>query len=141
MNPAVPFRQVLHGAMQTGKTISITGRPKPYANRFSINLEKTRDVPDIIFHMNPRFAAVDEPMPVIVRNHMFDNAWGKEERDTPAFPFLRGFNFDMTIICEEEFYLVAVNGQHLLSFRHRIPFEIADTIYIEGDVDIMLLKF
>ncbi|GAB6031724.1 Lectin, galactoside-binding, soluble [Chamberlinius hualienensis] len=33
LNPAVPFRQVIPGGMPVGKSIFITGRPKPYATR------------------------------------------------------------------------------------------------------------
>lgn len=47
----------------------------------------------------------------------------------------------MIILCEAESFLVAVNGQHLLTYKHRLPFDIIESLAIEGDVDITLVKF
>jgi len=144
INPLMPFRQLIPGGIFPGKTICITGRPKPYCTRFGINLEQDlqNENRQICLHFNPRFSKMgDEREAVIVRNSCEKGVWGPEERVTPFFPFYHGFNFDMTILCEGLDFLVAVNGQHLISYRHRLPFEIINTLSIEGDLDVMSVQF
>lgn len=145
INPSIPLRHLIVGGLKPGRSIFLTGRPKPYCKRFYINLEQsggTADQPkQICFHFNPRFGDMgDEPQSVIVRNTFEDGQWGTEERHTPFFPFHHGFNFDMTILCEVLDLMVAVNGQHLISYKHRVPYENVDSFRIEGELDVMLVR-
>jgi len=78
--------------------------------------------------------------------------WGPEER-TPSLPFSRSQPFDIIIMCDAncfkvkiffgvnfpqlKFYIylqIAINGQHFAEFIHRIPYQRATHVVVEGDL-------
>ncbi|CAN9501931.1 unnamed protein product [Ophioblennius macclurei] len=114
-NMAVPYQDSLLNGVYDKLLITIVGRIKPNPSKFTVDLNKGRD---IALHFNPRFN--ESGRQVIVRNTFNGGKWGREERELQRFPFVGGQQFEMKILCTSSEYRVAVNGTHLLSYRHRI---------------------
>ncbi|XP_051501956.1 galectin-3b [Myxocyprinus asiaticus] len=111
----VPFDLPLHSGVYNKMLITINGEVKPNAKLITLNLNKGKD---IALHLNPRFS--ENGKQVIVRNSLIGNQWGREERETPSFPFVAGKPFELKILCTNTEFKVAVNKSHLLEFKHRI---------------------
>lgn len=111
-----------------------------YICRFTINLQNGTapyPPPDIAFHFDVRFFNF-----TVVRNTRCNNAWAAEETTITHFPFQPAVNFDMIIKVESDKYMVALNGQHFLEFRHRLtPLSRFDTLYIENDIVVSSIRF
>ncbi|XP_071044563.1 galectin-8-like, partial [Parasteatoda tepidariorum] len=108
--------------------------------RFTINLQTGTDPnnpPDIAFHFDVRFFNR-----TIVRNTRTCNSWQHEEKQSPSFPFSSDCRFDMMIRVTKDQYMVAVNGQHFIEFKHRLwPLSRFDTLYIESDISVQSIRF
>ncbi|XP_078592224.1 galectin-8-like isoform X2 [Branchiostoma floridae x Branchiostoma japonicum] len=152
VNPHIPYIGEIQGGLQPGKMITIQGFVIPGADRkpglfgimyeecwFHVNLQcgaSTQPRADIALHFNPRLMAG-----VVVRNCLQNQAWGAEEKPHGPFPFAMGQNFEMIILTEPDKFKVAVNGQHFIEFRHRIPFQRVNTLAIDGKVQIQAIRF
>jgi len=138
--PHVPFAIPLHGT-QPGKMIQIHGHLPHDCNRFVINLQNGHDHNcnghDIPLHISARF---DDPYAgqVVVRTNKM-GGWGEEQRDG-GFPFHRGANFTMLLLCEPHEWKIAVNGVHFASFPHRNNFHNVNHLYVEGNVHITSVR-
>ncbi|XP_035889260.1 galectin-9-like isoform X6 [Phyllostomus discolor] len=109
----IPYFTAIPGGVFPSKSITVSGTVLPSAQRFHINL---RSGTDIAFHLNPRFNEN-----AVVRNTQINGSWGPEERGLPqAMPFSRGQAFLVWIMCEGHCFKVAVNGQHLFDYYHRL---------------------
>ncbi|XP_007435090.1 galectin-8 isoform X1 [Python bivittatus] len=128
----IPYTTQLNYSVEPGRTIVIKGEVKEKANGFAINL-KPSESNDIALHLNPRIK--DN---VFVRNSYLFNSWGEEERSIAYFPFSPGMYFELIIICKNHEYNVAINGMHILEYKHR--FKQLDKIRILevfGDVQLL----
>nr|XP_046269838.1 galectin-3b [Scatophagus argus] len=112
----VPYQMQLPSGVYDKLLITITGTIKPDANRITVDLATSSN--DLAFHFNPRFN--EQGKQVIVRNSRIRDAWGREEREQPRFPFARGQPFELKILCTTTEYKVAANNSHLLTFKHRV---------------------
>ncbi|KAK7830038.1 hypothetical protein U0070_003493 [Myodes glareolus] len=126
----VPFFTSIPSGFYPSKTILITGTVLPNAKRFHINL---RSGMDIAFHLNPR---LNEN--VVVRNTQINSSWGPEERNLSGkMPFHRGQSFSVWILCEGHCFRVAVDGQHLCEYLHRLKHLPAiNGLEVAGDVQL-----
>ncbi|KAK7882721.1 hypothetical protein WMY93_028895 [Mugilogobius chulae] len=137
-NPRIPFTGSIQGGLQEGKSITVSGRVLPGADRFHVNLQcGSRQNADIAFHFNPRFDS--HPFPVVC-NAQQCGSWGAEERQYNA-PLQHGAGFSLTITVQNHAYQVSINNQHFLEFRHRIPFQTVDTIKVDGRVEVSTISF
>ncbi|XP_053402058.1 galectin-9-like [Mercenaria mercenaria] len=116
----------------------ICGVPHPNAKRVTFDLQCGNDI--VAFHFDVRFNYLG-CRNVIVRNTKDRKGWGPEERRLPYFPFQPNMSFEMIILTEHRCFKVAVNNQHLLEFKHRIPLDRVDTLYITGDVTLTQVRF
>uniref|UniRef100_A0A3Q1FEW7 Galectin n=1 Tax=Acanthochromis polyacanthus TaxID=80966 RepID=A0A3Q1FEW7_9TELE len=122
----VPYDLPLHAGIMPRLLITIVGEPVPGANRFSVDFMKGSDD---VFHFNPRF-----PEQTIVRNSNLGGYWGPEEREG-GFPFVQGQRFELKILVEEDMFKVAVDGNHLLEYEHRVGgLEEVTLLRIQGDI-------
>ncbi|XP_052514001.1 galectin-9 isoform X2 [Budorcas taxicolor] len=98
--------------------------------RFYINL---RSGSDIAFHLNPRFNEN-----AVVRNTQINGSWGSEERSLPrGMPFFRGQSFSVWIVCEGHCFKVAVGGQHLFEYHHRLKnLPAINNLEVGGDIQL-----
>ncbi|KAF8768485.1 Galectin-4 like protein [Argiope bruennichi] len=139
-NPPIPYAYPIYGGLKSGMMIYISGRPSASAHRFTINFQNGTapyPPPDIAFHFDVRFFSRS-----VVRNSRCNNTWAAEENLVAHFPFQPSVNFDLIIRVEFEKFMVAVNGQHFVEFRHRLkPLDRFDTLYIENDVIVSSIRF
>ncbi|XP_069883377.1 galectin-9 isoform X2 [Dipodomys merriami] len=126
----MPFFTSIPGGLYPSKSIIVSGTVLPSAKRFHINL---RSGSDIAFHLNPRF---DEN--AVVRNTQVRGSWGSEERSLPRkMPFNRGQSFSLWILCEGHCLKVALDGQHLFEYEHRLKnLPAINSLEVAGDVQL-----
>ncbi|KAG8444103.1 hypothetical protein GDO86_009333 [Hymenochirus boettgeri] len=109
----VPYKGNLPCPIIPGKTVAVKGEVYKDAKRFAIDL-KPSGSKDIALHLNPRMKEK-----VFVRNTYLFESWGEEERNLLDFPFSPEMYFEILIHCEVHRFKVAVNGVHLLEYKHR----------------------
>ncbi|KAL4835475.1 hypothetical protein H8958_021728 [Nasalis larvatus] len=126
----MPFVTTIPGGLYPSKSIILSGTVLPSAQRFHINLCSGSH---IAFHLNPRF---DEN--AVVRNTQINNSWGSEERSLPRkMPFVRGQSFSVWILCDVHCLKVAVDGQHLFEYYHRLRHLPAiNKLEVGGDIQL-----
>lgn len=129
-NYPIPYFTSIPGGLFPSRVITVSGIVLPNAKRLHINL---RCGSDIAFHLNPRF---DEN--TVVRNTQLQGCWGSEERWLPVkMPFRQGQSFMVEIRCEGHCFLVAVDGQYLLEYAHRLK-DLPAINHLEVDGNIQL---
>ncbi|XP_023869125.1 galectin-9 isoform X2 [Salvelinus sp. IW2-2015] len=137
-NPRVPFTGCIQGALHEGKTITVTGRVLPGAQRFNVNLQcGSRGNPDVALHFNPRY---DSFLDVVVCNTKQDSKWGSEEREYFA-TMTRGANFTLMFLVNRDSYSIIVNGALFMEYLHRLSFSRVDTISVDGGVEVQSIAF
>ncbi|XP_029483991.1 galectin-9-like isoform X2 [Oncorhynchus nerka] len=137
-NPRVPFTGCIQGALHEGKTITVTGRVLPGAQRFHVNLQcGSRGNPDIALHFNPRY---DSFLDVVICNTMQHSKWGSEEREYFA-TMTRGANFTLMFLVNKDSYSIIVNGALFMEYLHRLSFSRVDTISVDGGVEVQSIAF
>ncbi|CAG2115394.1 unnamed protein product [Medioppia subpectinata] len=137
-NPPIPYKHKWPESLRAGQMVYISGRLINSPDRFSIDFMcgQHPHMNDIAFHTNVRMRES-----LVVRNHCQSGHWGSEERSMPSFPFYTGTNFDLIVRVEANRYMVAINGQHFVEFRHRIPLHFVNGLTIAGDVVIASIRF
>uniref|UniRef100_H3BC10 Galectin n=1 Tax=Latimeria chalumnae TaxID=7897 RepID=H3BC10_LATCH len=128
----VPYLGSLNDGLRPGKTIVLKGEVSKNANYFTINLKSTESN-DIALHLNPRIKTQE-----LVRNSLLHESWGEEEKSVPNFPFTPGVYFEIIIHCDASQYKVAVNGVHMLDYKHRFK-DLGKINLVEIDGDIQIL--
>ncbi|XP_034148864.1 galectin-9 isoform X2 [Esox lucius] len=137
-NPILPFTGAIQGALYEGKSITVSGRVLPGAQRFHVNLKcGSIGNPDIALHFNIRYEGFPS---VLVCNTLQSSNWGSEERVHPA-PLTQGANFTLMFLVNKDFYSLILNGSHFMNYLHRLPFSRVNTISVDGGVEILSIAF
>ncbi|CAB3373861.1 Hypothetical predicted protein [Cloeon dipterum] len=126
------------GGLTPGKMMKLHGSSPATATRFAINIQagpnlNPRD--DIVLHISAIF-----PENAVSRASYQSGMWGPEEK-TPSLPFARGQPFDIIIMCDSECFKIAINGQHFAEFIHRMPYQKATHVVVEGDITISRISW
>ncbi|XP_077669583.1 galectin-8 isoform X5 [Eretmochelys imbricata] len=128
----VPYIARLNSALRPGQTVVIKGEVNKNPNSFAVNL-KPSDSKDIALHLNPRMKTK-----VFVRNSYLCDSWGEEEKDVTNFPFSPGMYFELLIFCDVHQYKVAINGVHILEYKHRFKqLEKISVLEVTGDIQLL----
>ncbi|CAN9507997.1 unnamed protein product [Ophioblennius macclurei] len=130
---SVPFRGRLQPGLAVGRSVAFRARIDTNGQSFCVNL-RPADGSDIALHLNPRLTKK-----VLVRNSFLSGCWGAEETDLGGFPFGGGQYFEMIVRCDTHAFRVAVNGLHLLDYRHRVQ-DLSRICRIEVLGDVTLLQ-
>ncbi|XP_026137648.1 galectin-9-like [Carassius auratus] len=136
-NPRIPFSGQIQGGLQNGKSIILSGRVLPGANRFHVNLQcGSHSGANIALHFNPRY----ESTGYVVLNSFQNMNWGSEERKHES-PFPQGQTFTLQILVEQDEYKISTNGRHFMDYRHRFPYSNVDIISVDGMVELNSIVF
>uniref|UniRef100_A0A914UNN8 Galectin n=1 Tax=Plectus sambesii TaxID=2011161 RepID=A0A914UNN8_9BILA len=138
-NPPVPYIGSVRG-VSPGLLISVSGQPTSQAKWFAINLQcgpsmNPRD--DIALHISPRF---EGPVSKVIRNSLQGGQWGIEE-NFGHFPFAPDAPFEILVMVEADLFKIAINGQHFTEFRHRMPLGRINTLAIDGDLHLHVVRY
>lgn len=135
-NFQVPGVVSIRNGCQPGRMIQIQGQVPHGANRFNVYLQGSdgNEPNNIPLVLSVRW---DDPSSgqVIVLNNRQHGNWGNEERGG-NFPFHHGQSFELLFLCEHNEWKIAVNGQHLTSFRHRNQMHETNHVSITGSVEV-----
>ncbi|XP_020515444.2 galectin-8 isoform X1 [Labrus bergylta] len=134
LNPSIPFAGTLLGGLLPGEMVLIQGSVPSNADRFQVDFtcgSSVKPRADVAFHFNPRF----RKSPCIVCNSLQKERWGREEI-LYQMPFAAGAAFELVIFILKDKFKVAVNGGHLLEYKHRVELELVDTLLISGKVKV-----
>ncbi|XP_077366520.1 galectin-8-like [Festucalex cinctus] len=133
VKPALPFSWTIQGGLLPGEMILIQGMVPSDADRFQVDLTCGSSVhprADVIFHLNPRVSKGH-----VVCNSLQGGQWGREEI-LQRMPFARGAAFELLLLALHDRFKVAVNGAHLLDYKHRLPLDHVDTLAVSGKVKV-----
>ncbi|XP_041105338.1 galectin-8-like isoform X2 [Polyodon spathula] len=139
LNPVIPYAGTIFGGLQPGEMVIIKGSVPKDSERFQIDFQCGSSVKpraDVSFHFNPRFKRSG----CVVCNTLQQECWGREEI-TYEMPFKKGEPFETIILVLRDSFKVAVNGKHLLQYKHRVDLERVDTLGISGQVQIQAIGF
>ncbi|XP_041711308.1 galectin-8-like isoform X2 [Coregonus clupeaformis] len=139
LNPVIPFTGAIPGGLHPGEMVIIQGTVHNDADRFQMDLScgsSTKPRADIAFHFNPRFKG----SLCVVCNSLVQESWGREET-LQQLPYRQGAAFETIILVHDDVFKVAVNGSHLLEYKHRIPLDRIDTLSISGKVKVHAIGF
>ncbi|KAK3548354.1 hypothetical protein QTP70_010715 [Hemibagrus guttatus] len=133
--PTIPYVGPIAGGIRPGTRLHVQGTVHPNAKEFQINFKTgINNTDDVAFHFNPRIGQY------VYMNIFKNGKWQKEELG-PEKPFGKGTFFKLLFLINDDSYKVHVHGQHLYTFKHRIPLESVSTLGIVGDVSINWLGF
>ncbi|KAG7511194.1 galectin-8-like [Solea senegalensis] len=134
LNPVIPYTGPIPAGLHPGEIIVIQGTVPPDADRFQIDLSSgcsTKPPSDVALHFSARFKG----SPCVVCNSLLRESWG-EEQTLHQLPYKCGAPFETIVLVHKDVFKVAVNGTHLLAFKHRIPLNRVDTFSISGNVRV-----
>ncbi|KAG7226224.1 hypothetical protein INR49_002963 [Caranx melampygus] len=135
----IPYTGPIPGGLHPGEIIIIQGTVPPDADRFQIDLSSgcsTKPRSDVALHFSPRFKG----SPCVVCNSLLQESWGQEEM-LHQLPYKCGAPFETIILVHDDVFKVAVNGTHLLGYKHRIPLNRVDTFSISGKVRVHAIGY
>uniref|UniRef100_A0A8C6SDX0 Galectin n=1 Tax=Neogobius melanostomus TaxID=47308 RepID=A0A8C6SDX0_9GOBI len=115
--------------LAVGEMLLIQGTVPSNADRFQVDLmcgSSAKPRADVAFHFNPRVKKG-----CVVCNSLLKESWGREEIHK-LMPFRPGAAFELIILVQSDIYKVAVNGAHLVEYKHRLELQRVDTLMIQG---------
>ncbi|KAM3861467.1 galectin-8 [Diretmus argenteus] len=139
LNPAIPYAGTILGGLVPGEMVLIQGFVPRDADRFQVDFtcgSSVKPRADVAFHFNPRF----KRSPCIVCNTLQKERWGKEEI-LYQMPFAQGAAFEIVVLVQKDVFKVAVDGAHVLEYRHRLDLDLVDTLAVSGKVKVQAIGF
>nr|XP_057945862.1 galectin-8-like [Doryrhamphus excisus] len=139
LKPVIPYTGSIPGGLHPGEIIIVQGTVTPDADRFQIDLTcggSTKPRSDVALHFSPRFKGP----PCVRCNSLLHERWGQEET-LQQLPYKRGAPFETIILVCEDAFKVAVNGAHLLEYKHRVPLNRINTFSMSGKVQVQAIGY
>uniref|UniRef100_A0A8C6S741 Galectin n=1 Tax=Neogobius melanostomus TaxID=47308 RepID=A0A8C6S741_9GOBI len=124
LNPVIPYTGAIPEGLHPGEVIIVQGTVPQDADSFQIDLScgcSTKPCSDVALRFRTQFSN----SPCVSCNSMQRESWGKEEI-VHQLPYKHGAPFETLIFVHKNAFKVAVNGAHLLEFKHRIPLNRVD---------------
>lgn len=132
----VPFSGTILGGLAPGEMLLIQGTVPSDVDRFQVDLtcgSSAKPRADVAFHFNPRVKKG-----CVVCNSLMKERWGREEIHK-LMPFRPAAAFELVILVQSDVYKVAVNGAHLVDYKHRVDLQRVDTLLIQGKVQVQAI--
>ncbi|XP_061751459.1 galectin-8-like isoform X1 [Nerophis ophidion] len=139
LKPVIPYTGSIPGGLHPGEIIIIQGTVQPDADRFQIDLScggSTKPRSDVALHYSPCFKG----SPCVRCNSLLQERWGQEET-MPRLPYKCGASFETIILVHKDAFKVAVNGAHLLEYKHRVPLKRINTLSMSGKVQVQAIGY
>ncbi|XP_072295817.1 galectin-8 isoform X2 [Eucyclogobius newberryi] len=136
VKPMIPFSGTILGGLVPGEMLLIQGTLPSDADSFQVDLtcgSSARPRADVAFHFNPRVKKG-----VVVCNTLLKELWGPEEIHKVR-PLKPGAAFELVILVQSDAYKVALNGAHLVQYKHRVELQRVDTLLIQGKVQVQAI--
>lgn len=136
VNPMIPFSGTILGGLAPGEMLLIQGTVPSDVDRFQVDLtcgSSAKPRADVAFHFNPRVKKG-----CVVCNSLLKERWGREEIHK-FMPFAPGAAFELVILVQSDIYKVAVNGAHVVEYKHRVELQRVDTLLIQGKVQVQAI--
>ncbi|XP_061560040.1 galectin-8-like [Phycodurus eques] len=133
VRPALPFSWTIQGGLLPGEMVLIKGALPSDADRFQVDLTCGSSMSpraDVLFHLNPRVKKGH-----VVCNTLQGGRWGREEI-LHHMPFTHGAPFELVLLALNDCFKVAVNGAHVLDYKHRLALDLVDTLAVSGKVNV-----
>lgn len=132
----MPLNIPLHIHCTPKTAITLTGCIGDEADRIGINLcapptyklrhKAHTELENFVLHFNPRFTEN-----CVVRNSMIDGKWGEEEREG-GLPLIKGQEFTISFVSTGEVFVIYVNGEKFINYKHRLPPESVASLSVWG---------
>ncbi|XP_061699557.1 galectin-8-like isoform X2 [Syngnathoides biaculeatus] len=139
LKPVIPYTGSIPGGLHLGEIIIIQGTVPANADRFQIDLScggSTRPLSDVALRFSPCFKG----SPCVRCNSLLQESWGQEET-LQQLPYKRGAPFETIILVHHDAFKVAVNGTHLLEYKHRVPLNRINTFSVSGKVQVQAIGY
>ncbi|XP_054256978.1 mucin-2-like [Macrosteles quadrilineatus] len=119
-------------------TEDYTKKMKKFVGISSLNTIFEEKQPDIAFHFSPRFYEPDSQNMTNITDcdTRLGGTYSHYKTAQEKFPFLRGQPFYLEFYITEDEFKVAVDGQHYLSYKHRVPLKFISKIQILGEITL-----
>lgn len=132
--PELPIVSRLLCGLNAGQIIVLSGIIAKQPESMTISLQcDNNKYADVALNYNARWSSGDDT--VVINTRQGEN-WEEEVRVKGKFPFSAGTHFEMQIICQNDNYLILVNGNQNSVFPHRIEFNQVDHVGVEGSAAI-----
>ncbi|CAL1574952.1 unnamed protein product [Knipowitschia caucasica] len=139
LNPVVPYTGVIPGGLHPGEVIVVQGSVPQDADSFQVDLSNgcsTKPRSDVALCFRAQFSG-----PLCVScNTLQKESWGKEET-IHQLPFKLGAPFEALFFIHKNAFKVAVNGTHLLEYKHRMSLNRIDTLSISGNICVSAVGY
>ncbi|KAI9999610.1 hypothetical protein NQD34_018350, partial [Periophthalmus magnuspinnatus] len=132
----VPFSGTILGGLVPGEMLLIQGSVPSDVDRFQVDLlcgSSVKPRADVAFHLTHQSRRAASCVILSTRERL-----GREEIHK-IMPFIPGDVFELVILVQSDVYKVAVNGAHLLEFKHRVELNRVDTPADPGKVQIQAI--
>ncbi|KAI9561061.1 hypothetical protein GHT06_012017 [Daphnia sinensis] len=133
-NPTIPFTVSLaEKQCVPGRDFVFVGDAFYGAQRFSISFVQTSSGTRL-FQLEFRF----DHNETVLNANFPEGGWGEEERH--PLPLLMGRKFNIEVKCSTDRFMIIVDFQYHSEFVFRFDMNKADTLMIEGDVNIQSVQ-
>ncbi|GJQ74247.1 putative galectin [Trypoxylus dichotomus] len=125
-------------SLKPGHLARIRGCIPKEGKRFDVNFQNEFEYSksDLMLHISMRYS---DGNGFIVTNTKNENGWMPEEmhRNIAIEP---GVDFELLILCDFDKYQIALDGNHICNYSHKLPYTEVKCLGIRGEVILNLIS-